>query len=112
MADNDQFTTIQEAQAIAAEINQHPEIGGGIKPYNPLTALEQPPGPAADDPQASGIYVALYGGPFPTPQDGEELMYMFRFNNGFQGYIAGLAQQMIANNPTRWPEMMALEVNA
>ena len=105
----DQFTTLEEAQAIREQINTHPEIGGGIKEYNPDKVFEYPG--SVPGPDASGIFVPVYGGPPPTPHEGKSLMYQFRFNNGFDDYNAGLCQQMIKNSPEKWPQQMAAEVN-
>ena len=110
--EQDQLTTIEEALSIRDQVNQHPEIGGGVKPYNPDTAMEPDTLFNTHYEGESGIYVPQYNGPFRTPQNGENLFFHFRFNNGFMGYNVGLCQQMIKNYPTSWVTKMATEVNA
>jgi hypothetical protein len=92
-----QFTTFEEAQRIAKEVGA---IGGGVLPFQ------------AEDPERSGIYIAEYYGPFATPEDGERKFYHFRFRNGAEGFNAGLVKRTMEYAPTRWPLMLATEVNA
>ena len=108
MTSQSQFTTLQEAQQIARELGN---IGGGVRPYNAETALEQRT-PDADDDQASGIYIPLYAGPFSTPHDGDAQFFHLRFRNGAEGFNAGLVKRTMEFAPTRWPSMIAAEVNA
>lgn len=92
-----QFTTLEEAKRIARELGA---IGGGVLPYD------------ANDNERSGIYIAEYYGPFATPQEGEKKFYHFRFRNGAEGFNAGLVKRTMEYAPTRWPLMLATEVNA
>lgn len=92
-----QFVTLEDAKKIANELGS---IGGGVMPFN------------ADDPESSGIYIADYVGPFATPEAGERKFYHFRFRNGADGFNAGLVKRTMEYAPTRWPLMIATEVNA
>lgn len=92
-----QFVTLEEAKRIARELGA---IGGGVPPYNP------------DDPEISGIYIPQYAGPFGTPEQGDKKFFQFRFRNGAEGVNVGLVKALMAYAPTRWPDMIALEVNA
>lgn len=92
-----QFVTLEEARKTAKALG---DIGGGVLPYN------------ADDPEVSGIYIPEYIGPFATPDMGERQFYHFRFRNGADGFNAGLVKGTMDYAPTRWPLMIALEVNA
>lgn len=92
-----QFVTLDEAKKLAKELAT---IGGGVLPYNP------------EDPERSGIYIADYTGPFATPEDGERKFFHFRFRNGASGFNAGLVKRTMEYSPTRWPLMIATEVNA
>jgi hypothetical protein len=105
-----QYTTLEQAKALAAQLA---EIGGGVLPYNPNTELDSYPPGQNDDPKRSGIYIPVYvTGPFPTPGDGDRKFYHFRFANGAEGFNAGLVAGTMAFSPTRWPVMIAAEVNA
>lgn len=93
-----QYTTLDEAKTIAKQLS---EIGGGVLPYN------------SDDSDASGIYIPEYlQGPFATPTDGDRKFYHFRFRNGADGINAGLVKAIMQMCPTRWPMMIAIDVNA
>jgi hypothetical protein len=105
-----QFVTLDEAKAVAAQLT---DIGGGVLPYNPNTEIDMYPPGQNDDPQRSGIYIPAYTtGPFATPQQGDSKFYHFRFENGAEGFNVGLIKATMAFSPTRWPLMLALEVNA
>ncbi len=96
-----QYTTIEEAKSLAKALG---DIGGGVLPYIPA---------AQDRDNKSGIYIPEYlSGPFMTPSDGKRKFYHFRFKNGGDGFNAGLIKATMAFAPTRWPVMIALEVNA
>jgi hypothetical protein len=104
-----QFTTLAEAQAIAAQID--PSIGGGVMPYNPNTVMEMNPPGQDTDPKRSGIYIPVYvAGPFATPQADGRSFYHLRFWNGAEGINAGLLKSEMTLFPTRWPLMLALDV--
>ncbi len=92
-----QFVTLEEAKRIATALGT---IGGGVLPYK------------ADIPEESGIYIPEYYGPFATPVDGEKKFYHLRFRNGADGFNAGLVKATMEYSPTRWPLMVATEVNA
>lgn len=93
-----QYTTLDEAKKLAKEIG---EIGGGVRRY------------IQDDNDNSGIYIPEYvGGPFQTPSDGDRKFFHFRFENGADGFNGGLIKATMAYFPTRWPLMLALEVEA
>lgn len=105
-----QFVTLDQAKAVAAQLA---DIGGGVMPYNDKTVVEMNPPGMDNDPNRSGIYIPAYPtGPFPTPQDGDRKFYHLRFENGAEGFNAGLVKATMAQFPTRWPLMLALEVNA
>jgi hypothetical protein len=91
-----QFLTLAEAKKVAKDIG---DIGGGVLP-------------CSDDPETSGIYIPEYNGPFATPQDGDRKFYHLRFRNGAEGFNAGLVKRTMEYAPTRWPLMLATEVNA
>jgi hypothetical protein len=63
------------------------------------------------NPDRSGIYIVEFQGPYATPQDGDRKFYHFRFANGAAGINAGLVRRMMQFSPTRWPLMMANDVN-
>ena len=107
-----QFTTIEEAKQVVAELDAA-GIGGGVIPYRREKEMEQS-NPAPDEyEQASGIYVPVYIGPFATPQEGAaRKFYHLRFRNGADGFNAGLVKRTMEYAPTRWPLMLATEVNA
>ena len=92
-----QFVTLEDAKKIAKALG---EIGGGVAPYN------------ADLPDESGIYIPDYVGPFATPQEGGRKFYHLRFRNGAEGFNCGLVKATMEYSPTRWPLMIATEVNA
>ena len=92
-----QLVTLEDAKDVAAKLV---DIGGGVAPYK------------ANDPETSGIYIPVYGGPFVVPEDGDKKFYLLRFVNGADGFNAGLVKIIIAMFPTRWPQMIAQEVNA
>jgi hypothetical protein len=92
-----QFVTLEEAKRLAKELGN---IGGGVLPYNEY------------DSELSGIYVPEYIGPFATPEQGEKKFFHFRFRNGASGFNAGLVKRTMEYSPTRWPVMIATEVNA
>jgi hypothetical protein len=93
-----QFVTLEEAKRLAKELGN---IGGGVLPFNEF------------DSEISGIYIPEYiGGPFGTPEQGEKKFYHFRFRNGANGFNAGLVKRTMEYAPTRWPAMIATEVNA
>lgn len=94
---SNQFVTLEQAKKVAKELGA---IGGGVPPYN------------QDDSETSGIYVADYVGPFATPEEGERKFFHIRFRNGADGFNAGLIKRTMEYSPTRWPLMLALEVNA
>ena len=105
-----QFVTLDEAKAVVAQLT---DIGGGVLPYNPNTVFEANPPYQDNDPKRSGIYIPMYvAGPFATPQNGDQKFYFLRFANGAEGFNAGLIKGEMALFPTRWPLMLALEVNA
>lgn len=105
-----QYVTLDEAKKIAKQIG---EIGGGVLPYNPETVDEYAAPLQDDDPNRSGIYIPSYiGGPFATPSNGDAKFFHFRFVNGAEGFNAGLIKATMAYSPTRWPLMLALEVEA
>jgi hypothetical protein len=105
-----QFVTLEQAQAVAAQLTN---IGGGVLPYNPNTVMEINPPGQDNDPKRSGIYIPVYlTGPFATPQNGDQKFYFLRFANGAEGFNAGLILGEMTLFPTRWPLMLALEVNA
>jgi hypothetical protein len=83
-----QFTTLDEAQSIAKQIGA--AIGGGVET----------------------VYIPTYGGPYVTPEIGESKFYHFRFHNGADGFNAGLIRQSMKFSPSRWPLMLAVEVQA
>lgn len=93
-----QFVTLKEAKLIADQLTVA-NIGRGVPPYN------------ANEPDKSGIYIPEYNGPFATPEDGERKFYHIRFRNGAEGFNAGLLAQTMRYAPTRWPLMIATEVN-
>jgi hypothetical protein len=110
----DQYTTLTEAQGIAADINEHAsEIGSSVLPYNEALVFEVPPGPQPSDghESVSGIFIPLYGGPFETPSADDSMFYHLRFAN-WKVMNAGLVQQTMADYPTNWPAMLAAEVKA
>jgi hypothetical protein len=106
-----QYVTLAQAQAIAAQLA---DIGGGVLPYNPATEIELNPPGQDTDPNKSGIYIPAYVcGPYPTPcGPGDAKFYHFRFQNGAEGFNAGLIAGTMAFSPSRWPVMLSLEVNA
>src|ERR1700738_4104645 len=105
-----QFVTLDEAKAVAAQLA---DIGGGVVPYNSNTVIEMNPPGMDNDPLRSGIYIPAYTtGPFATPQAGDKKFYHLRFRNGAEGFNAGLVKATMAFSPSRWPLMIALEVNA
>lgn len=80
-----QLCTEAEAQAIAAKLSA---IGGGVEK----------------------IYVPTFS-VFPAPTDGAGAQqFVFRFANGADGFNAGLIRQTMRYFPTRWPVMLATEV--
>ena len=103
-----QFVTLEDAKAIAAQLG---DIGGGVLPYNANTELETAPPFQDDDPTRSGIYIPVYC-QVATPQQGDHKFYHFRFRNGAEGFNAGLIKAEMQIFPTRWPMMVATEVNA
>jgi hypothetical protein len=103
-----QFVTLDDAKAIAKQLG---DVGGGVLPYNPNT-VEETVEPDRGDNQASGIYIPTYVGPFSTPADGAARFYHLRFRNGADGFNAGLIKITMTIFPTRWPLMLASEVNA
>jgi hypothetical protein len=107
-----QFVTLEEAKRLAKELGT---IGGGVLPHNPNTEQEQPVMWGMEDftdPNLSGIYIPSYAGPFGTPEQGAKKFYHFRFRNGANGFNAGLVKRTMEYAPTRWPAMIATEVNA
>lgn len=82
-----QLATLDEAKAIAAKLSG---IGGGV----------------------ADVYIPQYYGPFATPENGTAKFYHFRFHNGADGFNAGLVRTTMQYFPTRWPLMIATEVNA
>lgn len=104
------LTTLAEAQAVAAQLQG---IGGGVLPYNPDTAVDTSVPGTNTDPKRSGIYIAAYPpGPVATPDVNGRLPYCLRFQNGAEGFSAGLIAGEINSFPVRWPLMLSLEVNA
>jgi hypothetical protein len=104
-----QFVTLEEAKRLAKELGN---IGGGVLPYRPEAEIEQPAVWGEEDPaQQSGIYIPDYGY-FATPSQGDKKFYHFRFRNGANGFNAGLVKRTMEYAPTRWPIMIATEVNA
>jgi hypothetical protein len=105
-----QFVTLDAAKKIAEQLGT---IGGGVLPYKSDAAIENNPPDREDIDLSSGIYVpAYFAGPFPTPQAGDAKFYHFRFRNGADGFNAGLIAETMRFAPSRWPLMIALEVNA
>ena len=47
---------------------------------------------------------------FTAPEDGDQKFLHFDFKNGSTGHNVGLIRSLIANSPTRWPIMLATEV--
>lgn len=92
-----QFTTLSEAKQIADKIGT--EIGGGVAAYNESNSAK------------SGIYIPEYGR-FGTPEDGDRKFYHFRFNSGVDGFNVGLIKGSMLIFPTRWPLMLAQEVES
>ena len=82
-----QFATLEEAKAIAAKLTS---VGGGV----------------------ADIYVAEMVGPFSAATIGDARFYHFRFRNGADGFNVGLIRTMMQSNPSRWPLMLAAEVNS
>lgn len=103
-----QFVTLEDAKAIAAQLG---DMGGGVLPYNADTELETAPPLQNTDPHRSGIYIPQYA-QFATPQQGDQKFYHLRFRNGAEGFNAGLVKATMTIFPTRWPIMIATEVNA
>jgi hypothetical protein len=104
-----QFVTLETAKEIAKKLG---DIGGGVLPYKPEFAVEAMPPDPSEINESSGIYIPEYAGPFATPQDGNSKFYHFRFRNGADGINAGLVLGTMHYAPTRWPIMIAQEVNA
>lgn len=82
-----QLATLAEANEIKAKLGS---MGGGV----------------------TDIYVPPYGAPFAPPQDGDAMFYHLTFANGATGFNVGLIRVTIKNNPTRWPLMLATEIEA
>lgn len=96
---NDQLSTLNEALALAEEINRF-GIGGGINPYDP------------ENPNKSGIYIPWYGiMVYFLPGTKDRKFYHFRFKNGTSGINVGLVLQSKANSPVFWTARLALDVN-
>lgn len=104
-----QFLTLAEAKQIAQKLG---DIGGGVLPHKPETEVETPSVWGVPEDDASGIYIPAYIGPFATPEQGDKKFYHFRFRNGASGFNAGLVKRTMEYAPTRWPIMIATEVNA
>lgn len=107
-----QYTSLFEAASLAFQLNSQ-GIGDGVLPYNPETEHEQVE-PDPNDAHRSGVYIPEYAGgsPVPTPADGQNKFYHFRFRNGAEGINAGLVRDAIAYSPVFWPQMIASSVNA
>jgi hypothetical protein len=103
-----QFTTLETARAIAAQLGN---IGGGVIPYHAENELETAPPLQDTDPHRSGIYIPQYA-MFATPEQADHKFYHFRFQNGAEGFNAGLIQTIMTMFPTRWPLMIGTEVTA
>ena len=84
---HNQLATIDEAKQIAKELGT---IGGGV----------------------AAIEIPQYFGPFAAPEDGDKKFYHFRFQNGADGFNVGLVRCTMQIFPSRWPLMVATEVNA
>jgi hypothetical protein len=80
-----QLSTLEEAKAIAAKVGA---IGGGV-----------------DD-----IYVPEVG-PFALSANGPAKFHHFRFKNGAEGFNVGLIRMFMQLFPSRWPLMLATEVD-
>lgn len=91
-----QFATLSEAKAIAQQLGT---VGGGVKPVT-------------DDANTSGIYIPDYFGPYNTPSLGDSKFYHFRFQNGAEGFNAGLIRLFMQVFPATWLGMIAAQVNA
>ncbi len=82
-----QLATMEEAKDIAAKLSA---IGGGV----------------------AEIYIPDYLGPYAPPEDGAAKFYHFKFRNGADGFNVGLVRTVMLYFPSRWPLMIATEVNA
>jgi hypothetical protein len=81
-----QLATLDEAKQIAAKLGA---IGGGV----------------------SDTYIPDYFGPYAAPENGGSKFYHFRFHNGAEGFNVGLVRTTMQYFPSRWPLMIATEVN-
>lgn len=80
-----QLATIEEAKAIALQLGP---AGNGVK----------------------DIYIPEYGGPYTVPENGNSKFYHFRFNNGADGFNAGLIRTLMRQCPTTWLNMVTTEI--
>ncbi len=103
-----QFVTLDDAKAIAKTLTDA-GIGGGVLPYNPATELDDHAPFQNTDPDRSGIYIPSFA-PFDTPSQGDKKFYHFRFRNGAEGVNAALVKATMMMCPTRWPFMIAIDV--
>ena len=80
-----QLSTLAEAKAIALQLGS---AGNGVK----------------------DIYIPEYEGPWAVPEIGDSKFYHFRFNNGAEGFNAGLIRTLMKQCPTSWLIMVITEI--
>mgnify|MGYP000662176818 CR=1 FL=1 len=87
MSEFNQLTSIEEAKMLASRVGT---LGGGVV----------------------DIYIPEYAGPFTAPKEGELRFYHFKFGSGVSGFNAGLIRETMRLFPSRWPLMLATELDA